>query len=1209
MKLKRANLFKDKKILKSLAQIFPAILLLLILVLVSILSIKSELFLLSNDNYSPELSPNLSVSRYLESPAWRGYRVLGFASESEQADLFRSSIFSFLDVFLPKWSLAQAFSLISLVVGVFSMAFLSRYIIRDYVSKKYSGYVFLISGILYFTTLWTAWVFNFNMMPYITQYGFLPLVLLSIYLLCKKISLGRFLFFFFASILFTSSSVIATVFFVNIVLIVLFTIYFGLLNKLKYKAIFLILGVFLLTQIFWLLPFVQYTFSSSQDIIDSYVNRSITANTIDLEAGMMDLTNSARFYTRLLGTIDDPAKSSYIFPMSEDFQAYDIFKVVGSLPIIFSIIGLVFVISKKKWKIIPFWIVLFGLLFLLKNENPPFGIVYVWFQENIPLFKQVFRWVSSKLSQQYLIVLVITTSIGMLYLFEFFASYFPKKLRKLFMIIPGIVFITIFLFYSEYLFKGQLFTSRAIVDLPSQYFSLKDQLKDDEKSRVFYAPPANNGYFREYEWGFVGSQFLGYILPNPLIDMSLAIGSDVGERAVLELKNDFDFGDITELNADLEKYDVKYILLDRSLIKGRYGYAINWDYVDDYTKTWEKVWFQDFLELYELKDKETTSYIESYGQNDVLDNGHFVRKQPREPIFSPLNVDLDDAYIKGDSLFKEIKYEGVDTILYSKYEEIDFSSLPTRLKKSGKKLSISLSLPSVNNLINETHKTYSLPEPQGYLYILEGSVFTQEQVERGVNVYDKWGSIQHLYTTKISEMEKKNLTDTFSKSEPGDCSGGDYRVMPNVTPQKITSGFSIEGTSELPCLFTKLRLDMRKFYAMNIDLNWENDGESILGYCLYSASRNGCLNKEKFLYSSQGYGDVSLTVPEVVAGSDDLSLTLYAFNPKGNKAELLIRNVEISYSSELTELKLNDEYTDRKAKMLEINKGEELLIEIPLMSNGSSYIYTPEHKKGVLWQPTVAEDSTLIYDFSLDNGMKQATQNQYINQYQELFVTNPLKKYLWYWSGNNTKNIPATLCLTYINDDKCIVDSTFYDDILSSGSRIFIPSTEGEQRLDASFNSISFKNESENVLQDFVVMEIPNQWIDFRFESTAPRIYTEVEAKSVGSSVNSTMYKIEKEDIDGRDIIVSIPQAKSDGWIAIAFTNFFFKILGNKTKVYLDGWKQGWDISTMNRINNIFVFYWPNVLSYLGYLCISIIPIFSVFYFYKGKKAWKRESH
>jgi hypothetical protein len=124
----------------------------------------------------------------------------------------------------------------------------SNIFIRDFVSTKYSNIIFLISGVFYITTLWTAWIFNFNMMPYISGFGFLPLLLLSIYLLLKEWSWKRVMFFILSSILFSSSSVIATLFFVNIVLILFFFVYFGWIHKARIKNILLVLGIFLLLQ-------------------------------------------------------------------------------------------------------------------------------------------------------------------------------------------------------------------------------------------------------------------------------------------------------------------------------------------------------------------------------------------------------------------------------------------------------------------------------------------------------------------------------------------------------------------------------------------------------------------------------------------------------------------------------------------------------------------------------------------------------------------------------------------------------------------------------------------------------------------------------------------------------------------------------------------------------------------------------------------------
>jgi hypothetical protein len=207
-----------------------------------------------------------------------------------------------------------------------------------------------------------------------------------------------------------------------------------------------------------------------------------------------------------------------------------------------------------------------------------------------------------EIKSAYLIFLVTTSLIGFFYLIDFLASFFKKNNRKIFIAIHTILIVACSIFYSEYLFKGQLFTERALVNLPEEYSHLSKVLEKDSTSRVFYAPPANNGYFREYDWGFVGSQFLAYVIPNPVMDMSLAIGSDVGEQAMLELNNDFDSGNVDELDKDLEKYDIKYILVDRSLVKGRYGYELDWELIDKYVGAWEKVWSEDFLELYKVKE-------------------------------------------------------------------------------------------------------------------------------------------------------------------------------------------------------------------------------------------------------------------------------------------------------------------------------------------------------------------------------------------------------------------------------------------------------------------------------------------------------------------------------------------------------------------------------------------------------------------------------
>ncbi len=164
-----------------------------------------------------------------------------------------------------------------------------------------------------------------------------------------------------------------------------------------------------------------------------------------------------------------------------------------------------------------------------------------------------------------------------------------------------------------------------------------------------------------------------------------------------------------------------------------------------------------------------------------------------------------------------------------------------------------------------------------------------------------------------------------------------------------------------------------------------------------------------------------------------------------------------------------------------------------------------------------------------------------------------------------------------------------FDDSYGSETRIFSSTQLENRRLDASFNSISFKNETENILKDFVVMEIPKSWENVKYMSIFPKEYTEKEMSVIGTSSSSTFYRISTDTFESKNNIVSIPQAKSDSWIAVGFTDTSIKILPDISRVYLDGWKQGWDISDTNGLNSIFVFYLPNLYSYFGYILILVI--------------------
>lgn len=1122
---------------KFLKNNWGRIILFIILSVICILSFSKGKYLLGNDNYSPELNPGLTIERSIESPAWRSYRVLGFGSESEQADVFRAIFYWVAEKVLPQSSLGQVFGLLCLFVGSWFMCELTGLIVKDFVKKKYYQVGILLGGVLYITTLWIAWVYSYHMSPFVSQFGFMPLVLFSIYNYLREPSNKKLILVFASGIIFASSCVIATIFFVDILLIILFTIYFAIVFgkenlKSKIKTSSKVLGVFIITQLFWLLPFAVYTINNTQGLFDSYINRSITANTIDLEREMMTAENSARFYTRLLGTAADN-QGTMLFPLSENYTSYDFYKVFSYMPIFFSFVGLIFLAIKKKWKLLIFWILIFGSWFLIKNGNPPLGIIYTWLQDNISIFKQVFRWVSSKIGNVYLISLTVTSAFGIVFLLDFLTSFFKKTVVKVVVFSAFILaLVSLQLFYSEFLFTKNLFPERSLVEnIPNEYFGLAEYMEEEniEDARIYYAPPSNNGYFREYSWGFVGSVFLNYIIPNPLMDLSLAIGSEVGEKAMYELEDAYLSGDVESLKTYLNKYDVEYLLIDRSLTDTVYGYEIDWNLCNEITSNFNLKWQLGDLELYSFDIEDTENILTVSDFN----------------IVNPVRI---KNYITGT----------LDN--YSYNDGIDQNSLPSFVKTVDGNIKISPAIPDLEGEeISLKYKEFK--DTNDEYIVVDGFVLDRNDLENGTGINIEFGNVESIYSVNNNDFEKLDFTNGYRSSSAGDCSTGEYVKSVFSKSEELASGFKLSGTEGLPCLSQKLSVNEDSI--VKISLDWETDGESLAGICVYSYSEERCINQDKYLYTDDLIGDTEFVLDRTISSNEYIDIYLYSLSPVGGNSEIIFRNVSV--------------YTAPVVQTLSLENSGYFIYApttsgIPIIK-GLSYEYS---SSSFTWQPTVEKDTN--FEISNNDGMLQSITDGTLTQSNGILKTNPFEKYIWYIEGENISNIPSTLCLYYIGDDKCWEPEVLLDREKTYLFKTFT-SSPSLNVLEMSYISSSYSQTTENILTDIIVQKIPEQWFNIlKKEDEGSNI---IEATSLYNSPHSTWYTA---DITNEDIL-TIPQAEDPSWIAVGKINGRYRLVSSEYKITINSWKQGWDISDLD-YDSIYVIYWPNLLGYLGYILI-----------------------
>jgi hypothetical protein len=179
-----------------------------------IINFKFGSFILGNDNYSPELNPGLSLSRFLFEPGWRSYRVVGVASDADQADFFRTLIFYLLSPVVPKWLLSQGYIWFCLFAGVVGSGLLCKNLAQrfSYFEGKKLELVAFFGGVLYLSNLLTIWQFYSPLIPFLATWGFLPMLLFIVSKIFFQNNVISWLWFLFLSLWFTTVGIVPTIF-------------------------------------------------------------------------------------------------------------------------------------------------------------------------------------------------------------------------------------------------------------------------------------------------------------------------------------------------------------------------------------------------------------------------------------------------------------------------------------------------------------------------------------------------------------------------------------------------------------------------------------------------------------------------------------------------------------------------------------------------------------------------------------------------------------------------------------------------------------------------------------------------------------------------------------------------------------------------------------------------------------------------------------
>lgn len=538
-----------------------------IFVLVSIelilfyLNYVPKTYFLGWDNLFPELNFGENIKRSFFA-IWEQYRGLGFLDGMSFAANLPHYVFLYItSLFLPQNLLRYFFNFLMHFLGGAGIYFLIRKLFNSNPNRTILGF---LGALFYLFNLATIQMFYTPYELFSVHFAFLPWLILFATKYLEKGFKKDLVIFAILSLISTPQAHVPTIFIVY--LFALFTtITFYILKERKRalkKALIIIFATIIMNS-FWGLPYAYYGLTNSKTTVDSKVNQMSTESVYLNNKARGDFLSVALLKGFWLDYTDtqNNGKNDYIMPVWREYSQTTPFIISGLLFFFLSVAGAIIALLKKDRKIYPFiFLFLFSFL-MLGNNIPVFNSVFNFFYNHVPLFSQIFRFTFTKFSILYVFSFSILLTVALSAILQS-----GKKLKSSRIILP-VGFAIILLYYSFPVFQGQFIYKNLRVEIPDEYFQLVSYFKKQgTNERIALLPQSSYWGWTYTNWGYRGSGFIWYGLPQPSLDGSTFPWSKENENYYWELDQAINSSNKSYLEAVLEKYDINWIVLDNSII-------------------------------------------------------------------------------------------------------------------------------------------------------------------------------------------------------------------------------------------------------------------------------------------------------------------------------------------------------------------------------------------------------------------------------------------------------------------------------------------------------------------------------------------------------------------------------------------------------------------------------------------------------------------
>lgn len=604
-------------------KIYPIAVILAVFLLVFAANFSSSNILIGWDNRQQELSPLLNLKRYIFS-VWQEYQGLGLLAGHAHASEIPHAIFIFLlSLIFPLAWIRQIFVFLMLFTGPLGMYFLVKKL-AFYENEFLNKYIPLMASLFYLLNLGTVQIFYAPLEPFIVQFAFLPWLFLVALNLLAKGGKKNLLYFILVNILAIPQAQIPTVFIVYIFSLsfFFFVLFLETKNKEIVRKFVKILLITLLINAFWILPFVYFYLTNGSVAFEAKINQMSTETIFQQNKEFGDIFDVMLLKGFWFQNVDPNLQGNFTYMMLP-WKEYlnTVVSFLGYLLFATCLIGFLYVKRKAPF-VIPFS-ALFVLAFTMLAANTlPFSVIDFVLRQ-IPLFNEIFRFPFTKFIALAILTYSFFFAIGVGKIYLTLERHLKTRGQVIYSLIP--VFIVLLIFFSFPIFKGNLFYNKEKLKIPEEYQQTFDFFKaQNPNTRIANLPQISFWGWSFYSWGYGGSGFLWYGIPQPILDRAFDVWSGYDENYYWEISYAIHSKNPRLFEEVLNKYQINYLLVDKNIINPSSPKALFTKETDQLLSQMpsvhKKVSFGK-IDIYEISLKnQVTNFVYLAGKNSTVNS-------------------------------------------------------------------------------------------------------------------------------------------------------------------------------------------------------------------------------------------------------------------------------------------------------------------------------------------------------------------------------------------------------------------------------------------------------------------------------------------------------------------------------------------------------------------------------------------------------------